>query len=318
VSLLSIFASAILPIVLIAAVGVLLGRVRDVEPGPLNTAVVYVLAPALVLHSLMATELGGGTLLKLAAAVTAFTLGMAAIVELSGRLLGVDDATLSALVLVATFPNAGNYGIPVSDFAFGTVGRGVAVLYVAVQAVLMYTIGVYVASRGGGSAGLGAVKRVFRIPLIYAVAVGLLARALDLVPAADSTAMETLQLVGDASIPVMLLILGIQLANTDFGAAVPQITVATVGKMLVAPAVAVGVALLLGFDEPTVARTFVLESAMPAAVTPLMLLIEFADDVEVGGVSAPEFVSTVVAVTTVLSVPLLTLLISVLQSGALV
>ncbi|WP_049979860.1 AEC family transporter [Halolamina rubra] len=317
-SLLSIFASAILPIVLIAAVGVVLGRVKDVEPGPLNTAVVYVLAPALVLHSLMATELGGGTLLKLAAAVTAFTLGMAAIVELSGRLLGVDDATLSALVLVATFPNAGNYGIPVSDFAFGTVGRGVAVLYVAVQAVLMYTIGVYVASRGGGSAGLGAVKRVFRIPLIYAVAVGLLARALDLVPAADSTAMETLQLVGDASIPVMLLILGIQLANTDFGAAAPQITVATVGKMLVAPAVAVGVALLLGFDEPTVARTFVLESAMPAAVTPLMLLIEFADDVEVGGVSAPEFVSTVVAVTTVLSVPLLTLLISVLQSGLLV
>ncbi|MFW5935073.1 MAG: AEC family transporter, partial [Halolamina sp.] len=57
-SLLSIFASAILPIVLIAAVGVVLGRVKDVEPGPLNTAVVYVLAPALVLHSLMATELG--------------------------------------------------------------------------------------------------------------------------------------------------------------------------------------------------------------------------------------------------------------------
>ncbi|KPN30454.1 auxin efflux carrier [Halolamina pelagica] len=317
-SLLSIFASAILPIVLIATVGVVLGRLRDVEPGPLNTAVVYVLAPALVLHSLMATELAGGTLLKLAAGVAAFTLGMAAIVELSGRLLGVDEATLSALVLVSTFPNAGNYGIPVSDFAFGTVGRGVAVLYVAVQAVLMYTIGVYVASRGGGSAGLGALKRVFRIPLIYAVAVGLLARALDLVPAADSTAMETLQLVGDASIPVMLLILGIQLANTDFGAALPQITVATAGKMVVAPAVAVGVALLLGFDQPTVARTFVLESAMPAAVTPLVLLIEFADDVEVGGVSAPEFVSTVVAVTTILSVPLLTLLISVLQSGVLV
>jgi predicted permease len=318
VSLLSIFATAILPIVLIAGVGVVLGRVKDVEPGPLNTAVVYVLAPALVLHSLMATELSGGTLVRIGAAVAAFTLGMAAIVELSGRLLGVDEATLSALVLVSTFPNAGNYGIPVSDFAFGSVGRGVAVLYVAAQSVLMYTIGVYVASRGGGSAGLGAVKRVFRIPLIYAVAVGLLARALDLVPAADSTAMETLQLVGDASIPVMLLILGLQLANTDFGAAPFQIGVATLGKMVLAPVVALGVALLLGFDEPTVARTFVLESAMPAAVTPLVLLIEFADDVQVGGVSAPEFVSTVVAVTTLLSVPLLTLLISVLQSGALV
>ncbi|MFW5939214.1 MAG: AEC family transporter [Halolamina sp.] len=317
-ALLDIFASAILPIVLIAAVGVVLGRTRDVDPGPLNTAVVYVLAPALVLHSLMATELGGGTLLKLAVAIATFTLGMAALVELSGRLLGVDETTLSALVLVATFANAGNYGIPVSDFAFGDVGRSVAVLYVAVQSVLMYTVGVYVASRGGGSAGLGALKRVFKIPLIYAVAAGLVARALDLVPAADSTAMETLQLVGDASIPVMLLILGIQLANTDYGAALPQIGVAVVGKMVVAPIVAVGVALVLGFDQPTVARTFVLESSMPAAVTPLMLLIEFADDVEVGGVTAPEFVSTVVAVTTLLSVPLLTLLISVLQSGALV
>jgi predicted permease len=318
VSLLSIFASAILPIVLIAGVGVVLGRVKDVEPGPLNTATVYVLAPALVLHSLMATGLSGGTLVRLGAAVAAFTLGMAAIVEVSGRLLGVDEATLSALVLVSTFPNAGNYGIPVSDFAFGSVGRGVAVLYVAAQSVLMYTVGVYVASRGGGSAGIGAVKRVFRIPLIYAVVLGLLARALDVVPPTGSTAMETLQLVGDASIPVMLLILGIQLANTDFGAAPFQIGVATLGKMVVAPAVALGVALLLGFDEPTVARTFVLESAMPAAVTPLVLLIEFADDVQVGGVSAPEFVSTVVAVTTLLSVPVLTLLISVLQSGALV
>lgn len=317
-ALLSIFASAILPIVLIAAVGFTLGRLRDVEPGPLNTAVVYVLAPALVLHSLMASELSGGTLLRLALAIAAFTLGMAAIVELLGRLLGVDTATLSALVLVSTFPNAGNYGIPVSAFSFGTTGRGVAVLYVAVQSVLMYTLGVYVASRSGGSAGLGAVKRVFRIPLIYAVVLGLLARALDLVPAAGSTAMETLQLVGDASIPVMLLILGIQLANTDFGAALPEIGVAATAKMLIAPTLAVGIALLVGFDEPAVARTYVLESAMPAAVTPLVLLIEFADDVEVGGVSAPEFVSTVVAVTTVLSVPLLTLLISVLQSGVLV
>ncbi|MFC6736804.1 hypothetical protein ACFQEQ_11220 [Halolamina salina] len=90
-ALIDIFVSAILPIVLIAGVGFTLGRAKDVEPGPLNTATVYVLAPALVLHSLLDTGLGGETLVRLAAAVTAFTLGMAALVELSGRLLGVDD-----------------------------------------------------------------------------------------------------------------------------------------------------------------------------------------------------------------------------------
>ena len=316
-ALLDIFASAILPIVLIAGVGFLLGRTKDIDPGSLNTAVVYVLAPALVIHSLLATELGGETLLKLAGAATAYMLAMALVVELLGRAVGLEDPTLAALVLVATFPNAGNFGIPVSSFSFGTVGRSTAVVYIAVQSVLMYTVGVYIASRSGGSAGLGAVKRVFRIPLIYAVAGALLLRAFGVVPALDSTAMETLELVGNASIPVMLLILGIQLAGTDYGATLPSVGAAAALKLVVAPAVALGIALVVGFENPTVARTYVLESAMPAAVTPLILLIEFAGDVEVGGVTAPEFVSTVVAVTTLLSVPLLTLLISLLESGTL-
>lgn len=317
-SLVDIFATAILPIVAIAAVGFVLGRVRDVDPGGLNTAVVYVLAPALVLHSLMVTELSGGTIAQLALAVVAFTLGMAVLVEVLGRLAGQRDPALSALVLVATFPNAGNYGIPVSSFAFGEVGRGTAVLYIAVQAVLVYTVGVYVASRGGGEAGLGAVRRVFEIPLVYAVVAALLARWLDVVPPASSTAMETLQLVGDSAIPVMLLILGVQLAGTDYGAALSQIGAASVLKMAVAPAVAVAIALAIGFDNPTVARTFVLECAMPSAITPLILIIEFAGDVEIGGVTVPEFVSTVVAVTTLLSIPILTVLISLLEAGMLV
>ncbi|AEN06813.1 Auxin Efflux Carrier [halophilic archaeon DL31] len=317
-ALLDIFASAILPIVLIAAVGFLLGRTRDVAPDSLNTAVVYVLAPALVLHSLLATELSGVTLLKLGAAATAYTLGMVALVELLGRAVGLEDPTLAALVLVATFPNAGNFGIPVSSFAFGAVGRGTAVLYIAVQSVLMYTVGVYIASRSGGSAGVGALKRVFRIPLVYAVLLALLMQWVGVVPALDSTAMETLELVGNASIPVMLLILGIQLAGTDYGAALPSVGAAAALKLAVAPVLAVGIALVVGFENPTVARTFILESSMPAAITPLILLIEFAGDVEVGGVTAPEFVSTVVAVTTLLSVPLLTILIAVLESGVLV
>lgn len=317
-ALLDIFASAILPIVLIAGVGFLLGRTKDVDPDSLNTAVVYVLAPALVLHSLLATELSGATLLKLGAATTAYTLGMVVLVELLGRAVGMEDPALAALVLVSTFPNAGNYGIPVSSFAFGAVGRGTAVLYIAVQSVLVYTVGVYIASRSGGSAGLGAVKRVFRIPLVYAVLLALLLRWVGVVPALDSTTMQTLELVGNASIPVMLLILGIQLADTDYGAALPAVGAATALKLAVAPVVAVTIALGIGFDNPTVGRTFILESSMPAAVTPLILLIEFAGDAEVGGVTAPEFVSTVVAVTTLLSVPLLTLLIAVLESGAVV
>ncbi|KTG10643.1 permease [Haloprofundus marisrubri] len=317
-SLVSIFATAILPILALAGIGFLLGRTQDVNPGPLNTITLYVLAPALVFHSLATTTLGGGTLVRVAAGVTVYTLAMIVVSEAIGRLLGEPEPILSALVLVSAFPNAGNYGVPLSEFAFGSTGRSTAVLYLSVQGVLMYSVGIYIASRSGGSAGLAGFKRVLRIPLVYAVVVALVARWLNLVPPVDGAAMETVQLVGDSSIPVMLLILGIQLANTDYGSALSHVGVASALKMAVAPVVGLGVAFALGFADPTVARVFVLECAMPAAITPLILLIEFSDGATIGGLSAAEYVSAVVFSTTLVSIPVLTLLIAVLESGMII
>jgi predicted permease len=87
-SLVSIFATAILPIIAIAAVGFALGRTKDVEPGPLNTAVVYVLAPALVFHSLATTRLSGDTLARVVLGVVVYTVVMIVIAEGIGRALG--------------------------------------------------------------------------------------------------------------------------------------------------------------------------------------------------------------------------------------
>lgn len=315
VELLEIFLSAIGPIVAIAGVGYLLAVLKDVDPEPLNTAVVYVLAPALVFHSLTVTELAAGTLARVALGVVTFTGTMVVVGEITGRLLGEEEPFLSALLLVAVFSNSGNLGIPVSDFAFGGVGRQTAVVFLSVQAVMMYTVGVYIASRSGGTSGLSGVRKVFAIPLVYAVVVAMAARAADVVPSAESAGMQAIQLVGDAAIPVMLLILGIQLARTDTGNAVSQALPGTALKMVVAPAVGLGIALLLGFEDPTVARVFVLETAMPAAVTPVILVVEFAATERAEGITVPEYVSTCVLVTTLLSIPVLTAIIAILQSG---
>ncbi|WP_227353485.1 AEC family transporter [Haladaptatus salinisoli] len=315
-SLLSALTNAILPVLSVAAVGFLLGAIRDVEVEALGTVTIYILTPALVFHSLTTTSLGGKTALTLAVGVAAFTLAMAALAEFVGRALGESEPVLGALVLSSSFPNAGNYGIPLSQFAFGEVGRSTAILYIAAQSVLTYTVGVYVASRGNGTSNFAAVREVFKLPLVYAVFAAGAARALGVVPPVDSAAMETLKLTGDAAIPVMLLMLGIQLANTDSGAAIARVGVSNGMKLVVAPLVAVGVVFLLGFEDATVARVFVLECAMPAAITPLILCIEY--DEGGPGLRAPEYVSTAIFVSTLASVPALTLLIALLQSGALV
>ncbi|PSP54976.1 permease [Halobacteriales archaeon QS_1_67_19] len=318
-SLLSALGTAILPVLSVAAVGFLLGQVRDVEVDALGTVTIYVLTPALVFHSLATSEMSGELAAKLIAAVAVFTLAMVGLAEAAGRLLGESEPALGALVLTSAFPNAGNYGIPLSAFAFGAVGRSTAVLFIAGQSVLMYTVGVYLASRSGETSARGAVTEVFTLPLIYAVAAAWVARWLGVVPPTDSAAMETLRLVGDSAIPVMLLMLGIQLANTRHGAALSRVGVSNGLKLVVAPAVGAAIALPLGLaaGDPAVARVFVLECGMPAAVTPLLLSIEY-DSGASDGLSGPEYVSTAIFASTLLSVATLTGLIAILKSGVLI
>lgn len=314
-SLLGIFATAILPVIAIAAIGFVLGRIQDVEADALNTVTVFVLAPALVVHSLATSELGGSTILEIVLTVALFTAVMIALAEALGRVTGHSEPILGAFVLVTIFPNVGNFGIPLADFAFGSIGRSIAVLVTAIQGVLLYTVGVYVAARGGDGDTVTSMKRVFTIPLVYAVVVALAARWLGLVPPTDSTIMQTLELLGNASIPVMLLILGIQLSTVDVEGALRPVGTASTLRLLVAPLVAIGVALLVGFGDSTVARIVVLLLATPTAVTPIILVGAFSSETE--GLTASQFVSATVLLTTVASVVTVTALVAILQSGVI-
>ena len=315
-SLLGIFATAILPIVGVAGVGFALGRYRDVEADALNTVTVYVLAPALVVHSLATSQLAGGTILGVVAAVVLFTAVMLAVGEGVGRLGGQREPMLGAFVLVAVFPNTGNYGIPLADFAFGPTGRSVAVLVTAIEAVLMYTVGIYVAARGDGSDPLADMRRVFGVPFVYAVVVALAARWLGVVPPVESTLMQTLELVGNASIPVMLLILGIQLSGVDLAGTLRPVAAASGLRLLLAPVVGLATVLLVGFENPTVARAVVVLLATPTGVTTIILVGAFSGGGD--GLDPGEFVSATVFVTTVVSVVTVTGLVALLESGLLV
>jgi len=316
VSVVDPLSTAILPVLSIAVVGYVLGTVRDVDVDPLATVTMYVLAPALVFHSLATTELGSGAIAGVVAGVVLYTLLMLGLAEGVGRALGEAEPQRSAFVLASTFPNSGNFGIPLSAFAFGLVGRSTAVLFLTTQSVLVYTIGLYVASRGRGSLR-ESLREVLRVPLVYAVVVAGLARWLGVVPPAESTAMRTVGLVGDAAIPLLLVVLGIQLANVEAGAALRRVAPVNVLKLGVAPAVGVALVPVVGLVDPTVARTFVLECATPAAITPLIFAIEFdvpTDD----DLTRPEFLSSAILTTTLVSVPTLTVLLVLLEAGLVV
>jgi predicted permease len=309
----SVFVSAVLPVLSIAAVGYLLRSLRPVDIDPLNTVTLYVFLPALAAHSLLSSRLAGD-LFRLVAAILVFSVLVFVAALATGLALGESGSRLSALAFVAALPNVGNFGIPVSTFAFGTTGGTVAVVFTVTQSVLTYTAGVYVAARGTGAEWRSRVGEVLRLPLVYVVVLAIGIRVAGVAPPPGGTTMRTLELVGNASIPTFLIVLGVQLAETEPEAALRETLPSIALRFLLAPAVGFAVALLVGFGEPAVARTFVLLTAAPAAVTPLVLLIEFGGDSS-RSPTAPEYHGTAVFLSTLLSIPVVTGLIVLLRSG---
>lgn len=310
-SLVGLLVSTVAPPLAVTTVGYVLGSWRSVETEALNTVVVYVLLPALVFDSLVTSPVEG--IYALAAAVVAFTLAMLLFAAAAGRALGATGTTLDVLLLAGAFPNVGNFGIPVATFAFGVVGRSTAVVFVVVQNVLIYTLGVFIVSRSGAAGSRQAVGRVFSLPLLYAVVAAGLVVALGVVPPADSPSMRTVGMLGDASIPLFLLILGLQLSGMHSGTALRDAIPAAGLKLLVAPLIALGVVGVIGLSDPTVAAAFVLLAAGPAAVLPLVLFVEF----DGAGSTAADRYATTVVLTLLGSVPAVAAVLAALRAGLL-
>ena len=140
-------------------------------------------------------------------AIALFTGVMHVLAEVVGRLLQWPELELSALVLASTFPNVGNFGIPVSEFAFGQTGQSTAAMFVVGQNVLLYTVGIFIASRACAAKATQSIKRVLGLLLLYVVLLALAVNALGIAPPADESAMQTVKLLGDASITIFLFAL---------------------------------------------------------------------------------------------------------------
>jgi predicted permease len=154
------------------------------------------------------------------------------------------------------FSNGGNMGLPLSLFAFGEPGLALGVCFFAANSVGNFTIGQALAA--GKLTGAAIVKS----PVIWAVAAALIFIGVGAKP--PRWLANTTQLLGQVSIPLMLLTLGHSLARLMVASLKLSLGLATL-RLAVGFTGGVVVAWLLGLDE--VARgVLILQASMPVAV----------------------------------------------------
>ncbi len=189
------------------------------------------------------------------------------------------------------FGNTGNVGLPLCLFAFGETGLALGIIYFSVFLVIQFTAGIWVVS------GRASFPTLLRTPVLWAAVLGVIMQfsGIRLPVWIDNT----VGLLGDIAIPLMLLTLGVSLAKlavTGVGRSVAM----SLARLGIGFGVGVAVAALLGLEGPA-RGVLVLQSSMPVAVVNFLFAERYG--------SSAEEVAGLVVISTALSFLTLPLLL---------
>ncbi|HSE72994.1 MAG TPA: AEC family transporter [Dongiaceae bacterium] len=252
--MLSQLSAVVLPVLLVAGIGFTWARMgRRFDSVFLTDIATNIGTPCLVAHSLTTLNISPAALAQMGMAVLLAIAGFLVLGIVTLRLMKLSpNSYLPAL----TFPNTGNMGLPLALFAFGQEGLGLAVVYFGCTVTLQFTLGISL------SAGNLSLSRLVRTPTIYAVAISIVLLVLKIQPPAWID--NTISVLGGITIPMMLLTLGVSLA---------QLKVNAMGRNLVLACVRLAGGFLIAllvvhlFDLPPMAAgVLIIQSSMPVAV----------------------------------------------------
>ncbi len=289
-----------MPVVLVILCGMALCYFKKTSIEPISQAALYLFSPALVLLGMADTDLPLESMGKILAFGILLTMAMYVIVRVAGFAFRLDNPAVSSVLLAVLVMNAGNLSLPIVSLAFGDAGLDRALVLFAFIALAAATLGVYIAARGEHG-GMASLKAVLQQPIAYAAVGGLALNLLDI--QLPSLVLNATQLLANAAFPAMLMVLGGNLMQHRGITEWRTVAIAVSLRLWVGLAVGYGLLLLLGVDELTRNALLVTASA-PTAVVVIVISNEFN--------ARPAVTTGAVVVSTVLALPTLTALLSIL------
>jgi predicted permease len=201
--LLRIF-TIVFPVFAIVGIGYLYGRFRRIDLTAANQINMAVLLPALIFSVLSGKNFQIGQYGALAAGAALVMLGSGLLAWLVARLAGIPAKTFVPPMM---FTNSGNMGLPLAVFAFGEAALPAAVVVFIVENGLHFTLGTWLMDRRAHW------LEVLRQPIVIATLVGIAFSLSGL--SLPEPLPATIELLGQASIPLLLVSLGTRLTAID-------------------------------------------------------------------------------------------------------
>ncbi len=270
-----------LPVLVVVVVGYVYARRVKPDMTHVNRLSMTILAPALVFSALASKDFDARANALLMVGCIGVVLGSGLLAWPIARFLKIDYRTFVPSMM---FNNCGNLGLPLSVLAFGQGGFPAMVALFTISNLLQFTLGTWLMDHRA------RMYHLLRNPMVVATIVGF-AFALTHPPLPEWIEVG-IRIMGDAMVPMMLLSLGVRLADVRWA----DSGIGVVGG-IVRPLVGLGAALvlipLLGLDDMQ-RGLLILFAVLPPAVLNFMVAEQFRQ--EPGKVASIVLIGNVLAV----------------------
>lgn len=285
----TIFTDVVLPVLLMVGLGSALQKFKPLDINTLSKVTVWLLVPSFLFvkiyeSNLTWTQIGGVSIVLLVPMIA-----IAIPLYYLLKRMAIPAAAMSAMVMSAVVVNAGNFGVPVAELTYATRGGspilsfpnmtpqdGVAVqaLCVLISNLTLWGFG-YIAMAIAKGEGWRGVLGYFKLPMIYAIILAFVLR--DTGTALPKVITFPLHMLTDATVPVMLITLGAQLARSARWPNWKLVLPVAAIKLIVMPLITWPAAMALGM-WPWPGAQLVISAAGPAAVNVLFITLEMGGD----------------------------------------
>ena len=295
-----IFKNSILPLFIIVALAAFYSRTMKPNINQLANLTLMVFAPIFVFDSLVNHDITLALLIKPMLFMALLTGALMALAYMAAKMIKAGQNERVPLILAVSMINVGNFGLPLIYFVFDRGAEVHSILYFTAFNIPLTTIAIYISSPEKRL--IPILVDIAGIPLFHAVIIALIVAGLSInMPAALD---KSLSLMAQAAIPLLIFILGLQLAHLRIKTGYIKIIIlAVVLRLIISPVIAYLCLKLIGVTGLE-GKVALVQTSTPSALLPLMYAIRFN--------RSPDLLAAIILATTLLSSISLTILIKLI------
>ena len=292
-----VFVQAILPLMILIALGYLIGKLYKGDSKIFSKATLWLFANVLTFSFVNSHPPRAKNFVLYAAAFSIVFIYNIIVFKFLAR----KHEMSNVYFLTSIFGNTGYLGYPVLGLALGQESISYGVIYSIVSIIIVNTFGIAFMTKNLKN----SLKNLAKLPFIYAVLIGLVLGYSGIFWTNFPTPIyKTLKMLNDAAIPVITVFLGVMISKIKFERKnLNAILTAAIHKLIIIPALSLLAAKLIGL-KGLIYTVFIIESAMPTAMNASVIASALDEK--------PEVVSSEIALSTILSAVTLTFWINLI------